>query len=218
MKLTPYILACLLATTMMTGLQAQAAPDYKTVSPASSVEAKSAPNFPVTNLYQALNTIQQPKSGSFTQRIAILSTALEQSYDFPTILQKTVGYRFNGFSEQQKSELLKAFKNYTVARYLSSFGANDDNIFKILPKNKPSTVGKGMIVSTVIVSDGDSTPIDYLVHQTDEGWKIVDVLLNGHISQVAIQHGDFNSTLVKGGSQALIDMLNQKTKSFSIEK
>lgn len=173
---------------------------------------------PVVTLYRTLNTIQQPTIKSMDQKISMLRKALEESYDFPAILSTTIGYRYNSFNEQEKTQLLTAFKNYTAARYLSSFGKEKGTGFQILSGIKDAPTGNAKLIDTKIgdADDmGSATEINYLVKETPQGWKIIDVLLNGHISQVAIQHGDFSSTLAKGGSQELIDMLNKKTQSFS---
>jgi phospholipid transport system substrate-binding protein len=47
------------------------------------------------------------------------------------------------------------------------------------------------------------------------GWKAIDVLQQGTISQAAVQRSDFRSLLTGGGATALIDRLKQKVKSLS---
>ncbi len=47
------------------------------------------------------------------------------------------------------------------------------------------------------------------------GWQVVDVLLNGNISQVAVQRADFSSSLSSGDATPLIDSLRKKTQAFS---
>jgi len=53
------------------------------------------------------------------------------------------------------------------------------------------------------------------MHETPQGWRAVDVLLNGTISQVAVQRSDFRALLTSGGPDALIASLRQKTASLS---
>jgi phospholipid transport system substrate-binding protein len=47
------------------------------------------------------------------------------------------------------------------------------------------------------------------------GWKAVDVLADGSISRVAVQRSDFRRLVSRGGAQALIESLNQKTSDLS---
>lgn len=172
---------------------------------------------PVVNLYRILSQLQQSKQTPAEKGMTALRKVLNDSYDFSSILSSTVGYRYDSYSEAEKEQLLQAFTNYTVARYYSSFAKEKGTGFKILPNVKNATTNDDKIIKTRVgdASDmGSATEINYLLRKTPQGWKIVDVLLNGHISQIAIQHGDFSSTLAKGGSQGLIEMLNKKTQSF----
>lgn len=185
---------------------------------ASASDTDNTIKAPVVNLYRVLNQLQQPKQANVEKEIADLKKALNDAYDFPSVLSSTVGYRYNSFSTAEKEQLLQAFENYTAARYYSSFAKEKGTGFQILPAIKNASTNNDKIIKTKVgdASDmGSATEISYLIRKTDQGWKIVDVLLNGHISQVAVQHGDFSSTLAKGGSEGLIEMLNKKTKSFT---
>lgn len=213
-----YGLASFIGLSSAAGAYAQHTQKQTPPSTYTSSNTENNVKTPVVNLYRILSNLQQLSHESTEQKISALTQVLEASYDFPTILSSTVGYRYNSFSAQEKEQLLKAFKAYTVARYYSSFGKDKGTGFKILPNIKAAPTNNDQIVSTKIGDAKDmasATEINYLLRQTPQGWKIVDVLLNGHISQVAVQHGDFSSSLAKNGSQGLIDMLNKKTQSFS---
>lgn len=216
MKLQHAFLLC--GITALTGVSIQAQAQTQQGQPAGNISASDTQNAikePVVKLYQALSAAQHTSKHSPSQSSALLKQALDTSYDFPTIIGKTVGYRYNSFTPQEKDAVLNAFKKYTVARYLSGFTEDADTQFKISPDIKHTTINDRQIVSTTIGSGSDTTQIDYIVQNTPQGWKIIDVLLNGNISQTAVQHGDFSSTLAKGGSQALIQMLDKKTQSFN---
>jgi phospholipid transport system substrate-binding protein len=48
------------------------------------------------------------------------------------------------------------------------------------------------------------------MHQEGAAWKVVDVLLDGTISRVAVQRSDFRGVLAHGGAPALIASLERK--------
>ena len=69
-------------------------------------------------------------------------------------------------------------------------------------------IGADQVVSTTIVpTSGDAVRIDYVMRQEGAAWKIVDVLLDGTISRVAVQRSDFRGVLARGGAPALIASL-----------
>jgi phospholipid transport system substrate-binding protein len=47
------------------------------------------------------------------------------------------------------------------------------------------------------------------------GWQVVDVLTNGSISSVAVQHSDFHELLIAGGVPALTAGLGCKVANLS---
>ena len=73
-----------------------------------------------------------------------------------------------------------------------------------------------MIVATQIVPERDKpTEIDYVMRQTAQGWRAVDVLLDGSISQNAVKRSDFRSLITPTSAQRLIDSLKQKVSQLS---
>ena len=85
-----------------------------------------------------------------------------------------------------------------------------------MPAARPSPYGSDQIVQTQLVStSGTITTIDYVMRQFPQGWQAVDVLLDGHISQVAVQRSDFGSTVTTGNATPLIESLKKKIRSFS---
>ena len=47
----------------------------------------------------------------------------------------------------------------------------------------------------IIQDNGEPIRLDYVMRQTDAGWRAVDILLDGTISRVAVQHSDFRALL-----------------------
>ena len=64
-------------------------------------------------------------------------------------------------------------------------------------------------------SGGTPTDVNYVVHQGPLGWQATDVLLDGTISQVAVQRSDFTAQLNQGGAPALIAGLKKKVATLS---
>ena len=54
-----------------------------------------------------------------------------------------------------------------------------------------------------------------MVHRKGDGWKIIDVLLDGSISQVAVQRSDFCSLLGSGDAAPLIASLRAKVSKLA---
>ena len=177
--------------------------------------AAEGPDTPIRELLTALLiSMKAGVSAPFPQRYATLAPHVEQAFDLSATLQATVGPRWSTFTPAQQSQLLDAFRAFTIARYTENFDEFTGEKLEVLPDTHPA--GADQIVPTHIVPPrGDTIRIDYVMRQTTQGWRAVDVLLNGTISQVAVQRSDFRALLVSGGPDALIASLRQKTAAFS---
>ena len=200
-----------------------AAPVIPAVFPINVAHAASATDAqvqePIKSLYAALDRIQAKNAGSFEQRAQVLAPAIDRAYDMQAVLASSVGPRYAGLPDDQKQLLLSTFRQFTIARYVSSFKPGSDARFTIDPGVTASPVDGERIVITRIGSSDDpnGTEINYVMRSGAKGWQIVDVLLNAHISQVAAQRADFSSALAGGNVQKLTDLLKKKIQRFSEE-
>ena len=64
------------------------------------------------------------------------------------------------------------------------------------------------VKSTLKPTSGAAIPFNYRVHNAGGSWKIVDVYLNGNISQLAQKRSDFGATLQASGPQGLAKKIN----------
>lgn len=168
---------------------------------------------PIQALDQALlNIMRAGRSTPFAQRYQMLAPVVERAFDLPAILRAAVGLRWNSISPAEQEQLLDVFRKFTVASYVANFDSYSGQQIQLVPSSR--TVGPDQVVATQITGGGDSTRIDYVMHRTASGWKAVDVLLNGSISQVAQYRSDWRSSLTSGAGQ-LIANLQSKVASLS---
>lgn len=182
--------------------------------PLREAAAPRAAAHPVETLYAGLRKLEASSALSAAQRVSIMAPVIESAFDLPSILRKSVGLRFNSLSVQEQQNLLDSFRRFTVARYVSSFGKGEKTSFNLKPQKAASSYGQGNIIHSTISGADSKTEIDYLVERLPNGYRITDVLLNGHISQVAAQRADFSSGLASGGAEGLKKLLDRKTESF----
>jgi phospholipid transport system substrate-binding protein len=152
-------------------------------------------------------------SSSFKDRSDRLAPIIDAAFDLPGILKGAVGPRWATLPPAQQSQLLTAFRAFTIASYAANFNSFDGQTIAIVPPLRP--VGADQIVQTSIVSNGSSNRIDYQMREVDGAWKVEDVLLDGSISNVAVQRSDFRKLLAGGDAQKLIDSLNARAAALA---
>jgi phospholipid transport system substrate-binding protein len=178
--------------------------------------AQSAAVAPVRTLCDALIGIMKAGRGTpFRQRFAMLGPVMDQVFDLPAILQVSVGPNWFSLPSDQQSTLEVAFRRYTLANYVSNFDNYTGQRFEVQPTTKPLPNGEQLAETKIISSSGESHELDYVMRNVGGAWKVVDVLADGSISRVAVQRSDFRRLVARGGAQALIESLNQKTNDLS---
>jgi phospholipid transport system substrate-binding protein len=174
---------------------------------------------PIAELNAGL--LAQMKAGRgvpFTTRYAQLAPLIERVFDLPLILRASVGLRWDSLGQDDRARLLEAFRSYTICSYLANFDKYQGQRFVILPDQR--SVGEKVVVATQIVpSSGTPARIDYVLRQEEGngsgGWKAVDIMLDGSISQVAVQRSEFYGLLGDGGVAKLITTLYEKVADLS---
>jgi phospholipid transport system substrate-binding protein len=146
----------------------------------------------------------------FATREEAVSAVVAQSYDLPTVTQNSVGFLWSTLPAAQQQQLIQLFGQFTSTSYTSQFNSYSGESFTILPDEKDLGAAK-IVQSTLNPGDsGDPVELDYVVHNTPQGWRITDVLLNGTISQVALHNSDFASLVSAGDGSRLITALQAK--------
>ena len=171
---------------------------------------------PVSELYAGLQAAMQLGSSgaSFQQRFDRLAPVIDRVFNLDAILRTSVGLRWASLDEASRRDLFNVFRTFTIASYTANFDSNGGTRFQVLPQTRPS--GEDLIVeSKLLPANGDPVRIDYVMHAGTTGHQIVDVLLNGSISRVAVQRSDFRALLASGSASPLIASLRQKVTDLS---
>ncbi len=182
------------------------------VSPAAAASEAAAP---IAALNGALTDIMKSgKATPFPARYQTLAPVVAQSFDLASILRLVVGPHWTDMPPEMQNALLAEFRRFTVASYVANFDDDNGERLEILPTTH--TVGGDTVIETRIVfPKADPVRIDYVMRQKDGQWQVVDVLLDGTISRVAVQRSDFRHILETGGPPALIATLRKKISALS---
>lgn len=183
--------------------------------PALAAAPDPGPAAPIDSLYQALLKLMHVgTSQPFTQRFQSIAPVIERVFNLTAVLKLSIGPRWDSLDKTVQAQLLKAFRDFTVATYVANFDSFEGEQFKVLPEQR--AVGAERVVETQLIqSNGKPVRLDYLMRQGDQGWQVVDVLMDGTISKVAVQRSDFRSLLTNGGAPALIASLERKAADLS---
>ena len=168
----------------------------------------------VRSLYDTLLTTM--KNGSTlgqSGRYARLAPVVDRVFDVPSMTRLAIGPSWATLSPAQQQQLVEAFRHYVAATYADRFDSYSGEQLQVTGER---LYNADVIVQTKIAKPGgDTTTLNYLMHQNQGSWQISDVYLDGTISQLAVQRSEFNSILRREGADGLVMALNRKVDLLS---
>jgi phospholipid transport system substrate-binding protein len=160
----------------------------------------------VQGFYDAL--VAGMKAGGTTKsRYDKLKPAIEQAFDLPGMTALSVGPSWSSIPAADQKSLIDAFERMTIANYARNFDSFSGEKFVVDPAVSERGSEK-FVKSALKPASGDAIPFNYRLHDAGGGWKIVDIYLNGNISQLAQKRSDFGATLQASGPQGLTKRIN----------
>ncbi len=161
----------------------------------------------ITSFYGALlDTMKQAKQLGVKGRFQKLSPVLAKTYDLASMSRIAVGPSWSTLSPQQQAGIVNAFTRMTIATYASRFDGFSGEQFQILETiDRPN--GDKIVKTQIVKSDGGVVPLNYLMRKSGNDWKIIDIYLDGTISELANRRAEFGAILKTGGPDALVSSL-----------
>jgi phospholipid transport system substrate-binding protein len=183
---------------------------------ASEAPSGSEPQAVAQALCDALvRTMKQGSALGPAGRVKALDPELRRDYDLPLTTRLVVGPPWRSMSPEDQQALITAFSDYSIAVYASRFKNYSGERFVVDPVVDKLPSGDVVVHTKLLPHDGDPVEIDYLERTEPDGWRIIDVLLSGTISQMAERRSEYSSALREGGAAALIRLLQQKTSQLA---
>jgi len=168
----------------------------------------------VDSLYTTLlNTMKQAKQLGIKGRYDKLAPVLGSTYDLALMSKIAVGQNWNALSAAEQQSIVTAFARMTTATYASRFDDFAGEQFEVLQTaDQPN--GDKIVKTRIVQSDRTAVQLNYLMRNTGNGWKIIDVYLNGTISDLATRRDEFASIIASGGADGLIKRLHDRTQKL----
>jgi len=139
-------------------------------------------------------------------RYRLLKPVLERTFDFPAMIATAVGPAFNSLAPADQKALASAFEKMTIATYAHDFDGYSGERFTISPN--VAVRGDHKLVQTSLITPTETHAFNYVMHAVGGRWMVIDILLEGYVSQMATKRSEYAATVGQGGAAALVTKLN----------
>ena len=189
-----------LSTVLAFGAQANGAPP----------PPEGAPEAVVEEFHVALIGIMRDAHAlGFEGRCDRLAEAMGELFDIPFMAQKSVGRYWKTANPDEREQLLGTFRRFTVSNYAGNFDGYEGETFETQDVVE-STHGTKLVRTRLLAGDGEVIQLNYRLRPVDGRWKIVDVYLNGTVSELALRRSEYSSLIKREGFDSLLVALNEK--------
>lgn len=180
---------------------------------AAAADAAAAPAVIQRFCDALLAAMKAGRQLSFTQRYERLAPAVNAALDLGLMSRLAVGPDWAKLNPEQQQRVRDAFARYTIATYANRFDDYGGERFEVDPT--PAANPNGIVVqSRIVKGNGEKVALNYLMRKGPDGnWKVIDIYLDGTISQLASHRTEFVAVLQREGADGLVRLLDQRAAS-----
>lgn len=154
-----------------------------------------------------LGVMKQAKALGYEGRYARLEPVLLDSFDVPFMAQKSIGRHWKDLSEADQQRLESTFGRFMVANYAGRFDGWSGQRFETLGE-EPSTHETLIVRTRLVDPEGEDVQLNYRLRLLDGKWRIIDVYLDGTVSELALRRSENSSLMAREGFEALLTALD----------
>ncbi len=158
-----------------------------------------------------LDVMQSADALGYQGRYEKLDPVLRSSFDFTFMAKIAVGRAWNQLKESERIDLVERFSRMSVATFAARFDGYSGERFEIFGE-KPGPRDTVIVDDRIIRPNDPEVGLNFVLRaETDaDGWRIIDVMLDGKFSELARQRAEFSAVLKNGGYDDLITALDQR--------
>ncbi len=185
------------------------------VQGASTYAAETLATAVVDALHASLIDAMKEGGGSpFDTRSDRLKPVVDESFDMVLIARVSMGRHWAKMDDDQRRQVIEALRRLTTATYADRFDDYSGEQFRVLSE-EPAPRGMVLVKSEVSTGGGEVIRLDYLLHGTGAGWRIIDVYLKSIYSELAVRRSEYASVLKLGGLKGLLGRIEKKIASYN---
>jgi len=162
-----------------------------------------------------LSVMKDSEALGYAGRYKRLEPVVRSQFDLPFMAAKSVGRYWKTASQAERDQLVKTFSRFSVANYAGRFDGWSGQTFETLGVDA-SARGTMLVRTKLLNPSGDDIQLYYrLRNGTDGRWKIIDVYLNGTVSELALRRSEYSSLIKREGFEALLIALNKRIETLA---
>jgi phospholipid transport system substrate-binding protein len=166
---------------------------------------------PIEGFYRALDaSMKAGATLTLEARKQKLAPVVAETFDLPLMGAKVLGRHWRELSAADQKRWIDAFSALTVKTYAEQFHENTGLVFEVgAAQSAPG--GTALVRTKLKRASDDPVAIDYRLRPAGGGWRIIDIFLNGTVSELALRRSEYTSVLERDGFGPLVATLQSRS-------
>lgn len=182
--------------------------------PALAESAATTPTALVNSFHSALLSVMKDAEAlGYRGRFDRLAPHIRNTFHMRLMTQISSGSYWRKAGEAQKSALVDAFSKLSIGTYAARFDGFSGQSFETL-ETKAGPQNTRLVVTRLIDPSGTDVALTYVAKQVEGHWRIIDIVLDTGISELAVRRSEYRKILKQGGIEGLISTLNEKAAAL----
>ncbi len=189
---------------------AAAAPGARAAEPADVIEGFHA---------TLLSTMKNAAKLGVNGRYDVLASVIDKDFDLQRMIRVAAGKFWRRADGAARAKVLASFRRLSIATYAAQFDGWSGQAFTTIA-SRPGPQRTVLVKTKIATPGGDDAALTYVLKERARGngdWRIVDVLLDGSISQLAVRRSEYQRVLKSSGLPGLIKVLDAKAGELLAE-
>ena len=157
-----------------------------------------------------LDVMKNAQALGYAGREQKLRVVIPKHFDVETMAKQSLGgQQWKAASPDAQKRYLETFERFMVANYAGRFDGFSGQSFETLGE-VPGPRSTVIVKSRLIDPTDKNIDLNYRMHQTGGAWKVIDVYLDGSVSELALRRSEFVSIVKRQNLDALLVALDAK--------
>jgi len=179
------------------------------VIPLRSALAADSPPEVVRKLTEAVIAVLQRNNLSADARLTTIRDIIYDYADFATISRLVLARNWGELNTIQKEQFIEEFKKYLSISYGRNVESYSHEQVLIVGDRDEGRGDWSVQTKTRRPQPGGDVLVEYRLRQSNGEWKVIDLLIE-RVSLVSNYRSQFQSIMVNGGIDHLLEILRQK--------
>jgi phospholipid transport system substrate-binding protein len=186
-------------------------PAADTAAPAAETANAAQTPVEVVETFHAglLDIMKHAEELGLAGRIEEMGPLMGKVFDLDFMASKAIGTHWRRLSDADKARWSEVFKRFTTASYAGRFTGFKGEEFVTLGLEEAAR-GTRLVLTEIRVPDEDDVQLNYRLLENDGQWRVIDVYLNGTVSELALRRSEYASALKREGFEELVAAIETK--------